>query len=275
MIDEFATLGEMSSILHDIAVARGFDIKYHLVVQDLNQLEREYGKTWPTFTNNSFQRVFAVNDLTTTKHISEVCGVGTVESISKSWGNSRTQTSSSGKSTTESSGTSTPPGIFRFSTHTAGNSESLTSGHSYSTGYSSQRNHQPCAAPAPDRGRSPALGQGRPTHHHAWTSGDPKLAPAVLARVSCLAAIRAQGSAGHSRPRTEVMRLSGRISKNWRPSPFLIQPAERPLPPQPTPVLSLPRPPDPPLQWRLPLAVCAVIAALILTWWAIPSTPKW
>lgn len=35
VIDELPTLGEASFMLNEVAVARGFDIKYHFAVQDL------------------------------------------------------------------------------------------------------------------------------------------------------------------------------------------------------------------------------------------------
>jgi type IV secretion system protein VirD4 len=86
VIDEFANLGEMSFILNDIAVSRGFEVKYHLSIQDLSQLARVYDKGWESFINNSFQRFFAISDLFTADYVSRMLGASTVQSISDSQG---------------------------------------------------------------------------------------------------------------------------------------------------------------------------------------------
>lgn len=143
VIDEFATLGEMSFILNDVAVARGFDVKYHFAVQDLSQLKRVYDDGWESFINNSFQRFFAVGDLFTADYVSRLVGAATVESVSTSAGENTTHTYSYGSSSTSSKGTNTPPGIFRFSSHTAGSSETTTGGSSNSSGRSSGRTVNP------------------------------------------------------------------------------------------------------------------------------------
>lgn len=88
VIDEFANLGEMSFILNDIAVARGYNVKYHLAIQDLSQLARVYTQGWESFINNSFQRFFALGDMFTTEYVSRMLGGATVESISTSIGTS-------------------------------------------------------------------------------------------------------------------------------------------------------------------------------------------
>jgi type IV secretory pathway TraG/TraD family ATPase VirD4 len=132
VIDEFATLGEMSFMLNDIAVARGFDMKYHFAVQDLAQLRREYRDGWESFINNSFQRFFAVGDLFTADYVSRMLGASTVESVSQSSSESRTIAESQGTSRSTSEGYSSPPGWLRPGTSTGGTSESITSGSSRS-----------------------------------------------------------------------------------------------------------------------------------------------
>ena len=89
VIDEFANLGEMAFILNDIAVARGYDIKYHFAIQDLAQLERVYELGWQSFISNTFQRFFAVSDLHTAEYVSRMLGTATVESTS--FGTSKTR----------------------------------------------------------------------------------------------------------------------------------------------------------------------------------------
>jgi type IV secretion system protein VirD4 len=88
IIDEFANLGEMSFILNDIAVSRGFAVKYHLAIQDLSQLARVYDKGWESFINNSFQRFFAISDLFTADYVSRMLGAATVQSVGSNSGTS-------------------------------------------------------------------------------------------------------------------------------------------------------------------------------------------
>lgn len=139
VIDEFATLGEMSFILNDVAVARGFDVKYHFAVQDLAQLNHIYKEGWHSFINNSFQRFFAVGDLFTMEQVSRIAGQATVESVGTSEGESRTTGQSWGASHSDSHGSSRPLGIFWFGTHTTGASDTDTSGASDSRGWTTSR----------------------------------------------------------------------------------------------------------------------------------------
>ena len=88
IIDEFATLGEMNFVLNDIAVARGFDVKYHLAIQDLSQLARVYTQGWESFINNTFQRFFAISDMFTAEYVSRMLGGTTVHSVGLSSGSS-------------------------------------------------------------------------------------------------------------------------------------------------------------------------------------------
>jgi type IV secretory pathway TraG/TraD family ATPase VirD4 len=88
IIDEFANLGEMNFVLNDIAVARGFDVKYHLAIQDLSQLARVYAQGWESFINNTFQRFFAVSDMFTAEYVSRMLGGTTVHSVGLSSGSS-------------------------------------------------------------------------------------------------------------------------------------------------------------------------------------------
>jgi type IV secretory pathway TraG/TraD family ATPase VirD4 len=78
VIDEFANLGEMSFMQNEVSVARGFDIKYHLAIQSLAQLQSLYGDGWHNFIGNSFQRFFAIGDYFTAEYVSKVTGQGTV-----------------------------------------------------------------------------------------------------------------------------------------------------------------------------------------------------
>jgi type IV secretion system protein VirD4 len=134
VIDEFATLGEMKSVVDDIAIARGYDIKYHLAIQELPQLERIYQKGWQSFINNSFQRFFAVNDVMTTGYVSEMLGETTVEARSVSRGRTNSTGNSSGTSTGTNQGSSGPSFILGRAPYStsSGQTSSYTSTNSYS-----------------------------------------------------------------------------------------------------------------------------------------------
>lgn len=142
VIDEFANLGEMSFILNDIAVARGFDVKYHLAIQDLSQLARVYDKGWESFINNSFQRFFAISDLFTADYVSRMLGAATAESQSVSLGTSGsrgttksfTEGTSTGKSISESYGNMSH-------SQNKGASFSVSEGTSDSSGWSDSRSY--------------------------------------------------------------------------------------------------------------------------------------
>jgi type IV secretion system protein VirD4 len=90
IIDEFANLGEMSFVQNDLAVARGYDVKYHLAIQDLAQLKGLYGDAWESFLGNTFQRFFAIGDIFTAEYVSRLLGASTVQSVSTSSGSSYT-----------------------------------------------------------------------------------------------------------------------------------------------------------------------------------------
>ena len=125
VIDEFANLGEMSFVLEDVAVARGFDVKYHFAIQDLSQLRRVYQEGWESFINNTFQRFFAVGDLFTADYVSRMLGAATV----KSFGSSTAE--GIGESWADGSGKSTNTGtnfgsIFSTATHGRSMGESVS-----------------------------------------------------------------------------------------------------------------------------------------------------
>jgi type IV secretion system protein VirD4 len=274
VIDEFATLGEMSFILNDVAIGRGFDVKYHLAVQDLAQLRRVYREGWESFINNSFQRFFAVGDLFTADYVSRMLGAATVASESTSASQSRTQGHSFGTSTGSSDGFSTPPGIIRFSTHTGGTSETRTSGYSESTSQSTSRTigQVQRALRTPDevrrlkgdeqllfmRGMHP-IDCWRPPYWEIF----PSLPTFSLKEIL--------GTVGRE-PKDEAERA---YFTAWRAEPLLMRPPERPPVSTPAPVLTLPAPPVPPLEWRLAAATIAFILVIVLSWFGSGSTPSW
>jgi type IV secretion system protein VirD4 len=142
VIDEFANLGEMSFIVNDIAVSRGFDVKYHLAIQDLSQLARVYKHGWESFINNSFQRFFAISDLFTADYVSRMLGASTAHSVSTSRGSSGSRSLS--YSASDSSNQSRTTGILPIGgTRSSGTGEGYSRGYSETSGWSNSESISP------------------------------------------------------------------------------------------------------------------------------------
>jgi type IV secretory pathway TraG/TraD family ATPase VirD4 len=273
VIDEFANLGEMNFIQNDIAVSRGFDVKYHLAIQDLSQLARVYNKGWESFINNSFQRFFAISDLFTAEYVSRMLGAATAQSVSSSRGMSGSQSLSQGASDTISRGTSsnmTGPG----GSHSSGTSQGVSASFSETSGWSSGQSINPIQRPlrTPDevrrlgeraeylffRGMHP-IECWRPTYWELF----PSLPGFKLKEVSGTIGRRPKDTA-------ELLYFTG-----WRDRPLLTAPAARlapaPLPPpaqRSKPVWE----PKPPLDYRIKLGL-GIGALLILGLIIGPSMP--
>jgi type IV secretion system protein VirD4 len=79
LLDEFATLGNLSVLEDNMAYFAGFGIQLWSIVQDVNQLEALYEKRWQSFVANAgVLQCFTPNDQNTAKYISERCGPRTV-----------------------------------------------------------------------------------------------------------------------------------------------------------------------------------------------------
>ncbi len=268
VIDEFATLGEMSFMLNDVAVARGFDVKYHFAVQDLAQLRREYKDGWESFINNSFQRFFAISDLFTAEYVSRMLGASTAESVTTGVSDSQTYSHSYGASRSTSDGFSTPPGILRFSTTTGGTSDSMTSGFSESHGRSTSRSASPVQRPllTPDEVRR--LGERDQLlfirHMHpvrCWRPPYWEIFPSLpfIGAKPLYGLKDVLGTVGRE-PADEAERQR---FEGWRGLPLLMRP--RPLPqPAPEP-LALP-PPQAPVDWRAIIGMAALLMAFLAVW---------
>lgn len=114
VIDEFPALGSMSFVENDIAVARGYDIQYHLLVQNLTQLRDTYSVNWETFIANSLVQAFGMQDMFTAEYFSKMMGVTTVTAYADSQSSSRSFSSSNSwqglqgsSSSSDSAGTNT------------------------------------------------------------------------------------------------------------------------------------------------------------------------
>jgi type IV secretory pathway TraG/TraD family ATPase VirD4 len=274
VIDEFANLGEMSFIQNDIAVSRGFDVKYHLAIQDLSQLARVYDKGWESFINNSFQRFFAISDLFTAEYVSRMLGAATAQSISNSRGTSGSQSLSQSASDSISRGTSsnmTGPG----GTNSSGTSQSVSVSSSETSGWSSGQSVNPVQRPlrTPDevrrlsqqaeylffRGMHP-VECWRPNYWEVF----PSLPKFKLKEVL--------GTIGR-KPKDSAEQ---RYFTGWRDQSLLAIPQARPAPEAlPPPPPSRPAPvwePKPPLDYRIKIAL-GIGALLILVLIFRPSIP--
>lgn len=75
LLEEFATLGYLASLERAIGYIAGFGVRLWTILQDLNQLKKNYKDTWESFISNAgVVTAFGNNDVTTTKYLSERLG---------------------------------------------------------------------------------------------------------------------------------------------------------------------------------------------------------
>lgn len=80
VLEEFHVLGHMQQVEVAAALVAGFGMKLLIVLQDLTQLRRHYKEGWETFLGNAGLSVFFGNsDITTLKHVSERCGLTSLQ----------------------------------------------------------------------------------------------------------------------------------------------------------------------------------------------------
>jgi type IV secretion system protein VirD4 len=80
VVDEFAALGKFDRVLTDLATLRSSGFRYHLAVQDLNQLNELYGHGWQTIIGNcAIRQCLGVNDNFTAEYLSHALGTTTVQ----------------------------------------------------------------------------------------------------------------------------------------------------------------------------------------------------
>jgi type IV secretory pathway TraG/TraD family ATPase VirD4 len=75
VLDEFYALGRMQLLAKAAGLLAGYGVKLWPIVQNLGQLEELYPDNWETFLGNAgMWQVFAVNDQTTARYLSERLG---------------------------------------------------------------------------------------------------------------------------------------------------------------------------------------------------------
>lgn len=85
ILDEFAQLGHMQIMSDIMGIGRGYGLQLWPVLQDLNQLEELYPRSWQTFLSNAGAQIFfSPRDLNTARHVSDKCGVMGVKTKNRS-----------------------------------------------------------------------------------------------------------------------------------------------------------------------------------------------
>ena len=74
VLDEFPRLGYMKSLEDGIVTARGAGMKYWVLIQQIEQLKREYGDAWSTFLGSSNVQAFGISDKETAEWIAATVG---------------------------------------------------------------------------------------------------------------------------------------------------------------------------------------------------------
>lgn len=87
VMDEFPALKRMDRIAGGLATLRKYRVWLWPVIQNLGQLKQLYGQNWQTFISNAGLRQFiGAGDLETAQYISELCGDGTIEVVTRTPG---------------------------------------------------------------------------------------------------------------------------------------------------------------------------------------------
>lgn len=85
LMDEMHVLGRMAALETAAGLLAGYGVRLWSIWQDMSQLKDLYKDRWETFMGNSgILQFFGVNDLTTSKYISERLGISSVVSINNS-----------------------------------------------------------------------------------------------------------------------------------------------------------------------------------------------
>lgn len=90
LLDEMAALGRLSMVEQAYGLMAGYGMQLWGIVQDVSQLERDYGPGWETFIANSGAlQYFGSRDNKSAEYFSKLAGMSTVEKFSWSQGISR------------------------------------------------------------------------------------------------------------------------------------------------------------------------------------------
>lgn len=157
LLDEFATLGHLSSLEKAAGFIAGYGVKLWVIVQDLNQLKANYKDRWETFLGNAgVLQFFGNSDMTTLEYISnrlgqtelrqETTGSSSSESESSSLSHSESTSLSSGRSRSKSGGDGARSWS-HGSNFSEGETFGKTEGSTFGTSTSISRNESIAVAP--------------------------------------------------------------------------------------------------------------------------------
>ena len=108
ILDEMAALGRLSMVEQAFGLMAGFGLQLWGIVQDLNQLERIYGKGWQSFISNTgMLNYFGSSDKMTAEYFSSLCGETTVWNFSSALSHAIGSSTGSGGSSSSSTTTET------------------------------------------------------------------------------------------------------------------------------------------------------------------------
>lgn len=108
ILDEMAALGRLTMVEQAYGLMAGYGIQLWGIIQDLNQLEKIYGKGWQSFISNTgMLNYFGSSDKMTAEYFSALCGETTVWNLSSAIARSFGTSNGQGGITTNSSTTST------------------------------------------------------------------------------------------------------------------------------------------------------------------------
>ncbi|MEM1149930.1 MAG: type IV secretory system conjugative DNA transfer family protein [Pseudomonadota bacterium] len=84
LLEEMAALGKLDAVEKAYGLMAGYGIQLHAIIQDLSQLKDIYGERWQTFPANAGTiQTFGTNDVFTADYISKLCGMESVELLSR------------------------------------------------------------------------------------------------------------------------------------------------------------------------------------------------
>lgn len=84
LLDEFANLGKLDSIVRALTLMRGYGAQIWMIVQNLPDLENVYGTGWKTLLDVNVLQAFGTNDHMTAAHLSSMLGQQTVYASGRS-----------------------------------------------------------------------------------------------------------------------------------------------------------------------------------------------
>ncbi len=84
LLDEMPALGRLAMVEQAFGLMAGFGMQLWGIAQDLSQLKRLYGDGWETFVSNAGAvQYFGSRDRMTAEYFSALCGVATIETVSR------------------------------------------------------------------------------------------------------------------------------------------------------------------------------------------------